>query len=188
MDIHRGGAWRWWLLGAALLLGMSWVAFAAQEGCDCSSIQSSSGEKRCIQYYIDIPTGCRPTTLSLVDTTSAAVVWERTIWSEADFLSLSEEAQEREVGNDPIIGIESNRTYTYEGPNGTLITIARREGDPNKWLLELCSYCHAIPTLRLYAACPGERFSKTVEVGLAFDERDRYVVKGLVLVLSLIHI
>ena len=182
MDTCRGGVRRWGLLGVALLLGTSWMALAAQEGCDCSSIQAAGGEKRCIDYYIDIPEGCRPIGLDLIDYTNGTAVWCRNIWSEADFLSLSEEAQERQLGNDPIIGIESNRIYTYEGPNGTLITIARREGDPNKWLLELCSYCHTIPTLRLYAACPGERFSKTVEVGLAFDERDRYVVKGLVLV------
>ena len=183
MGTRGGGARQWWLLGAALLSVSGWVSLAAPEDCSCSPIRpGANGDKRCIQYYIDLPAGCRPTTLSLVDTTSAAVVWDRTIWSEADFLSLSEEAQERQLGNDPIIGIESNRIYTYEGPNGTLITIARREGDPNKWLLELCSFCHAIPTVQVGVACPGERSVRKVEVGLTFDERDQYVVKGLMLV------
>ena len=182
MDTSTGRARRWRLLGAALFLWMSWLGYAAPEGCDCSSIQPSTGAKRCIQYYIDIPAGCRPTTLSLVDTTSAAVVWERTIRSEAEFESLSEEARERVLGNDPIVGIESNRTYTYEGPHGTLITIARREGDPNKWLLELCSFCHTIPRVRIGLDCHGAGMWKYMEVGLTFDERDRYVVKGLVLV------
>lgn len=182
MGTYRVGV-RWAVLGTGFLVAALWGASGMPAGCDCSSVQPSGvTSKRCIQYYIDLPADCKPATLSLVDTTNAAVVWDRTIWSEEDFSSFSEEQRQRRLGNDAIIGIESNRIYTYEGPNGTVITIARREGDPNKWLLELCSYCHTIPTLRLGLDCPGTQTASSVIVGLTFDENDQYVMNGLVLV------
>lgn len=84
--------------------------------------------------------------------------------------------------NDSIVGVESGRLYTYRGLNGTEITIARREGAPNKWIFQLCSCCHAIPTLEIGLDCPGTQTVSRVIVGLHFDERNQYVMKGQMLV------
>lgn len=153
--------------------------------CTCSRLPvDKECQKFPIQYYIEIPKGCRPTTMSLVDTTNAASLWDATVWSEEEFNSLSSEEQRHVLDNQGVVGVESNLLYEYQGPglaSNTKITIARREGDPNKWIFELSSCCHTIPTLEIGLSCPGKKF-KVLHLGLTFDEHNQYQVLGQVLV------
>ncbi|MGC9529461.1 MAG: hypothetical protein ACP5G2_02425 [Candidatus Bipolaricaulaceae bacterium] len=183
-----------WVSGLTAVTGCLALALAAcsgeatgkaDAGCDCTSLAVGEGCKtRSVQYYIEVPPGCQPATLALIDPTNAAYLWGRTVYTQDQFESLDAEAQTRCVQNDAVIGVESNAVYNYQGPNGTNITVVRRGGDPTKWLVELSSCCHAIPTLQIGLDCggPGTQIGRRMEVGLSFDENDQYVVQGQVLV------
>ena len=154
--------------------------------CDCTSLLSSEEcKRRTIQYYIDIPEGCYPIGMSLVDKTNAAALWDKIVRSEEKFQSLSAEDQREAQGNGDIIGIESNRVYEYrgrEGASNTRITIARREGDPSKWLFEVSSCCHTIPTLQIDLKCMTTDAPRDLELGLTLTEDGQFAVAGKVLV------
>ncbi len=153
--------------------------------CDCARLPvNKECEEFSIQYYIEIPKGCSPTTMSLVDSTSGAALWDRIVWSEEEFNSLSTSGQRDVLANRSIVGVESNRVYEYQGSglaSNTRITIAQREGNPNKWIFELSSCCHTIPTLKIGLRCPGKRFT-VLKIGLTFDAHNQYQVLGQVLV------
>jgi len=154
--------------------------------CDCARLSSAEDcKKRAIQYYVEIPSDCEPISMHLVDKTSAAALWDKLIYSERGFASLSESSQRDVLANEGVVGVESNRVYLYQGQGragNTKITIVRREGDPKKWLVELSSCCHTIPTLQISLECPGSQTVRTMALGLAFDENSQYEVVGDVLV------
>jgi len=148
--------------------------------CECRSLSSAHDcKRRTIRYSIDLPEDCRPITMGMIDATNARSLWGGIIRSQAEFESLSEQSQRNAIENEGIIGVESGQEYTHEGrANGTKITIMRREGNPSKWVLELSSCCHTLPTLRISVSCPFERYVRDLYVGLYFDEDDQYVVYG----------
>jgi hypothetical protein len=151
--------------------------------CDCSRLPADKDcRKFPVQYYIEIPKGCKPIAMSLIDATNGNALWDDLVWSEEEFDSLSASGQEDVISD--IIGIESGRIYSNhgEGLTNTEIIIARREGDPRKWILEVSSCCHTIPTLEVDLSCPGKKFVTTLHLGLWFDENDQYKVYGQVLV------
>lgn len=117
--------------------------------------------------------------MSLIDATSAAALWDKTIWSQDWFDSLSPENQRHRIQNESIIGVESGQVYEYTGrgaASNTHITIQRRDDDPNQWVLELTSCCHTIPTIRTSVSCPDSEYSLSIYSGLYFDDDNQYVV------------
>ena len=77
------------------LLGLAALGTGvATADCDCTSLPTADDcPKRCIDYYLELSPECRPITSSLIDVTTAAVVWERTIWTQELFESRDETSQ-----------------------------------------------------------------------------------------------
>jgi hypothetical protein len=98
---------------------------------------------------------------------------------------LSPESQQQRIQNQSIIGVESGQVYEYTGrgaASNTHITIQRRDDDPNRWVLELTSCCHTIPTIQTSVDCPDSEYARNVYSGLYFDDDNQYVVYSDVVV------
>jgi len=149
--------------------------------CNCKSIRSTREcKKRTIKYYIDLPSECKPIGMSFIDGTCGRALWDRNICTGEDFSQLDAEAQRRARNNDNIIGVETGMVYKGKEVNSTTIRIERRGNNKNKWILELSSCCHTIPTLRVSVKCPGSKYVKNIYFGLYYDEKNRFRLFGKV--------